>query len=723
MRQVLQSLGNGEIELADVPCPSAKPGHLLIQSRATLISAGTERMLMEFGKASLLEKARQQPDKVREVMNKMATDGVVSTLQTVRERLDQQLPLGYCNAGVVLDVGTGVSHFHPGDRVVSNGSHAEIVCVPKNLCAKIPDGVSDEEASFTVLSSIGLQGVRLVQPTLGENIVVYGLGLIGLLTVQLLRASGCNVLGVDLNPNRLAIAQEFGASTVNPREGSDPTTVANSWTGGEGVDGVLVTAAAKTDEIMHQAAQMCRKRGRIVLIGVVGLNLQRSDFYEKELTFQVSCSYGPGRYDEAYEQQGQDYPRGFVRWTEQRNFEAVLDMLASCRLNTDRLTTHRFPFTEAGRAYEAMSSDPLSLGIVMQYHGEPDLSPKVALPAKEQAAGSAAVLGVMGTGNFTKATLLPALAKTEARIGYISASVNGANAKHLAKKYGADNAVTDYRLMLHDDRVQAVLIATQHHLHARFIEEALQANKHVFVEKPLAMNVDEVAQVIDCVRACPDRQLMVGFNRRFSPHTLKIQQLLQGRSEPLAMTMTINAGMIPPSHWVQDPAKGGGRIVGEACHFIDLMACLADAKVQTVSAIMMGPSITVPEDKMAIALGFEDGSVGTINYFANGSKAYPKEQLEVFSEGRVLRLENFRRTTGFGFSGFRKFTTRRLDKGHEAELANFVERISQGGEPLISLDELVNVTLASFAAVTAARENRVVNLDDEYALSLRPQSS
>ncbi len=713
MRQVLQNLRSGQTAVEEVPAPPPPRGGLLIQTRASLISAGSERTLVEFSKGSLISKARSQPEKVRQVLDKIKTDGLLPTLEAVFSKLDEPMPLGYCNAGVVLKVGPGVTEFRPGDRVVSNGAHAEIVAVPRNLCAKIPEGVGDEQAAFTVLASIGLQGIRLLGPALGEKVAVYGLGLIGLLSVQLLRASGCEVLGIDINPDRAKLAEGYGARTVNAAAGADAVAAASAWTDGKGADGVLITAAAKTDEIVHQSAQMCRKRGRIVLVGVVGLNLRRSDFYEKELSFQVSCSYGPGRYDPAYEQLGQDYPYGFVRWTEQRNFEAVLEALRTGRLKVDELITHRFALTEAGQAYAKVAADPSALGVILEYPERAERSPRVqvaaAPEAKQAAPAGQAAVGVIGAGSFSKMVLAPCLRKTPARVAYV-ADINGPAARHLAGKLAAQQAVSDYRLILEDPSVNAVIIAVGHDLHARFVCETLRAGKHCFVEKPLAMNEGELEAVSQAFRAAGDRQLMVGFNRRFSPHTARIMRLLAGRSQPLCMNMTVNAGLVPPEHWVHDPLRGGGRIIGEGCHFIDLLAHLAGSGVRSVSAAMMGPGVPVREDKMSIVLAFEDGSVGTVNYFANGSKSYPKEILEVFSQGRVLRLENFRRVRGYGFAGFRSFKTWRQDKGHSAEFAAFVERVGASGPPLIPFAELANVTRASFAAMESARTGRTVHL-------------
>lgn len=710
MKQVLQNLRTGRIEIAQLPCPKVSPGSLLVQTKASLISAGTERMLVEFSKANIVSKARQQPDKIKQVLNKMKTDGLMPTLEAVFRKLDEPLPLGYCNAGVVLEVGAEVYDINPGDRVANNGPHAEVVCVPRNLCAKMPDSVNDEKASFTILASIALQGLRLVEPTLGEKFIVFGAGLVGLLTIQLLKANGCHVLAVDLNSKRLQIAERFGAQTVDLSAGGDPIAAAKAWTNGKGVDGVLVTASAKTDEIMHQAAQSCRKRGRIILVGVVGLNLRRSDFYEKELTFHVSCSYGPGRYSEEYEQHGHDYPLGYVRWTERRNFEAVLDMLSSGNLNVGPLITHRYNLQNALRAYETIESDPSALGVILQYGEEVDRAPTVQVTQTSITGSRQCVVGLIGAGNFAVSTILPCLKKTGSRLKGVAGKTHAAAVQHAAKKFGIEQATTDYRQILDDNEVNAVFIVTSHDTHARFIIEALRVGKHVFVEKPLAIREDELLSIQVEVKQHPDKLLMVGFNRRFSPHTVKIRELLACRSGPLCMNVTVNAGEIPAHHWTQDPERGGGRVIGEACHFIDVLSCIADSPIRSVSAIMVGEGPAVREDKMAIILEFADGSIGTVNYFANGAKSFPKETLQIFSDGRVLLLENFRVTRGFGFKSFKKFKTRKQDKGHTAEIARFIQHVVNGGEQLISYEELENVTRSAFAAIRAARERTRVTL-------------
>lgn len=712
MKQILQNLRSGETKLADLPSPSCTKNTLVIRTTHSLISAGTERMLVEFSKGGFLAKARTQPEKVKQVLDKIRTDGLVPTVETVFKRLDEPMPLGYCNVGRVVEVGSAVTGYKVGDLVASNGSHAEVVCVPQNLCARVPENVSPEQATFTVLGAIGLQGIRLAKPTLGEKFVVYGAGLIGLVTVQLLRASGCEVLAVDLADKRLEMAQSFGAQVCNGGK-ADPVAVAGSWTEGTGVDGVIITASAKSDEIVHQSAEMCRKRGRIVLVGVVGLNLRRSDFYEKELTFQVSCSYGPGRYDDAYEQKGQDYPPGFVRWSEQRNFKAVLDAMATGRLDVSALITDRIPFEEAEKAYAKISSDPSTLGVVLEYSGRPETGQTIVVHQAPSRPESACVAAMIGAGNFAKMTMGPALAKTKARLKYVAARTKSAAARHIAEKYGFENATTDIDAIWNDQEVNTVFIATGHNSHAALVQKALEAGKHVFVEKPLCLTREELDAIVATYNQCCATSplfLMVGFNRRFSPHVQKIREILAGRGEPLAMNFTCNAGIIPPGSWVHDPEVGGGRIIGEACHFIDLLAYVADSPVVSVAAFQMEKGVAVKEDKMTIALRFEDGSVGTVNYFGNGSRQYPKETLEIFSDGRVLRMENFRRTEGYGFGKFKRFKTRSQDKGHGAQFGAFVDRVIAGGEPLISMDELVNATLATLAAVTSANEGKMVHL-------------
>lgn len=710
MKQVLQSLRTGKTEVANVPCPAVRPGHLLIRTTTTLVSAGTERMLVSFGQASLLGKARAQPDKVRQVLEKIKTDGLAPTLEAVFNKLDQPLPLGYCNVGVVMEVGAGVTGFAAGDRVVSNGKHAEVVSVPKNLCCRIPDDVSDEEAAFTVLGAIGLQGIRLAEPTLGESFVVTGLGLIGLLTVQLLRAHGCRVLGLDFDRQKLELARRCGASVVNLAEGEDPIAAANAFSRGRGIDGVLITASTSSSEPVHQAATMCRKRARIVLVGVTGLELARADFYEKELSFQVSCSYGPGRYDPVYEEQGIDYPPGFVRWTEQRNFEAVLDMLASNRLETGTLVSHRFGIAQAEEAYTLVTGEAPSLGILLTYPGpdeQTDASlrnPTVPL-ALSAAPKGRTTLGFIGSGNYASSVLIPAFKATGARLRAVASSA-GVTGLQAARKFGFELTTTDIDQLLTDPEIDAVIITTRHDTHAALTIAALGAGKHVFVEKPLALSMDELARIRSAWEAAGDRILMVGFNRRFAPQIQRMRALLDGIGEPKAMVMTVNPGAIPPNHWTQDPKVGGGRIVGEACHFIDLLRFLAGSPICDVQASALGGSAGGPatDDKASITLRFVDGSLGTIHYLANGHKSFPKERLDIFGGGRILQLDNFRRLTGFGWPGFRKLNLWKQDKGQRQCAAAFVRALSQGGTTSpISCEEIMEVSQVTIAAAAALR--------------------
>lgn len=712
MKQVLQSLSDGVTSVAEVPCPQVRPGHVLIRTSRSLVSAGTERMLVEFGKAGLLEKARQQPDKVKDVLNKMRADGLLTTLDAVRSKLDAPLTLGYCNSGRVLETGPGVTGFQRGDRVVSNGSHAEVVCVPQNLCAKVPGNVNDEAAAFTVLASIGLQGIRLAQPTLGEHFVVTGLGLIGLVTVQLLRAHGCHVLGIDMDRTKLELARGFGAETVDLSTGEDPLAKAEVFSRGRGVDGVIITASTKSNEPVHQAAEMCRQRGRIVLVGVVGLELSRADFYEKELTFQVSCSYGPGRYDPAYEEEGHDYPIGFVRWTEQRNFEAVLDMLAAGRLDVQPLISHRFPIEDAASAYALLTSGGSSLGILLEYPTESEEADTQLRARRVRYTRSAPAgpvrLGVVGAGNYASRVLLPAFAKAGAEIVTIASS-GGVSGSYAARKFGAHETTTDTDAVLSDKRVNAIIIVTRHNSHARLASRALEAGKHVFVEKPLGMTHEELEEIEAALDSATRDGvapiLTVGFNRRLAPHIVRMKELLAALTGPKCMLMTVNAGPIPADHWTQDPEVGGGRIIGEGCHFIDLLRHIAGAPIASIEGRCVGPAASTPvrDDKATITLVFEDGSIGTVHYFANGHKAYPKERLEVFCDGRVLIMDNYRRLYGYGWSGLARLPAFRQDKGQEAWAAEFVRRVTNGEGPPIAVDELFEVSRATVEVGLALR--------------------
>jgi len=707
MRQVLQNLKTGRTELLDVPCPVPAPGTLLIRTRRSLISAGTERMVVDFSSASLLEKARQQPDRVKQVLTRARTDGVVATIEAVRSRLDQGLPMGYCNVGSVIGVGDCVTDYAIGDRVVSNGRHAEVVCVPVNLCAKIPDGVSDDEAAFTVIGAIALQGLRLAQPTLGETAVVIGLGLVGLMCVQLLRASGCRVLGIDKDPNRTELARAFGASTCDLARGEDPISIAADITQGLGVDFVLVAAATDSSDPISQAATMCRKRGRIVLVGVTGLELSRADFYAKELTFQVSCSYGPGRYDPAYEQAGRDYPIGFVRWTEQRNFTAVLDMLAQKRVDVAPLISERYALDRADEAYSSLGETPAPIGILLEYVDEAARSDRdlmdavvgVEVETVGAGTGEPPALAFIGAGNYANRILIPAFRKTRAHLRTI-ASQGGLSGAQSRQRFGFVYATTDVDAVLGDPEIDAVVVATRHDSHAELVIRALEAGKHVFAEKPLCLTTSELERIEHVYQTVSVRSastsehpmrpvLMVGFNRRFAPQVRKIKSLLSSLTGPMSFIVTVNAGRLPADHWTQQASVGGGRVIGEACHFLDLLRFLAGSPITVANRHALRAT---PQDTVTLELAFADGSIGSIHYFANGSTSFPKERVEVFASGRVLQLDNFRVLRGFGWPDFAVSKLWRQDKGQIDCASAFINAIVEGGEPPIPSSEIFEVS-------------------------------
>ena len=695
MKQIFQSLKTGAISIENVPIPMQQKGQLLIATRKTLVSAGTERMMLDFGKGNWIQKARQQPDKVKMVLDKIRTDGLSATMDSVNSKLEQPLALGYCNIGVVIgDSGTEMG-YRVGDRIVSNGKHAEVVSVPKNLCAKVPDNVTDECAAFTVLGAIGLQGIRLAQPGLGECVVVIGLGLIGLITVQLLVAQGCRVLGIDFDEAKLALARQFGAETASAQD--DVVTAAYSFSRGRGVDAVLIAASTRSNDPIHDAAQMCRKRGRIILIGVTGLNLSRADFFEKELSFQVSCSYGPGRYDPAYEEHGNDYPVGYVRWTEQRNFEAVLDMMATGKLNVEPLISHRFALEDAASAYDLLTSGTPSMGIILGYTSRPEEDEPLV---KAQPTGLSAVLPsgrasiiMLGAGNYAGRTLAPAFANAGAFLDTV-VSANGSNAAFIGRKYGFANVGSDDLTALQAGNANIAVIATRHNLHAAQVVAALQAGKHVFCEKPLCLTVPELDLIEKQCAESPNQLLMIGFNRRFAPHIIKMKELLDSVDAPKSFIMTVNAGEIDPTHWTQDRNIGGGRIIGEACHFVDLLRFLAGATIEEVQATTLGPhpALQVRDDKCTVTMRFANGSVGTIHYLANGNKAFPKERLEVFSGGKIIALDNFLKMTGMGWSTFKSMRLLRQSKGADACVRAFVSAVEEGKSCPIPLNEVLEIS-------------------------------
>ncbi len=698
MKQVLQDMRKGTTILEEAPAPNVKSGSLLISTTKSLVSAGTERMLVDFGRSSYIEKAKQQPDKVKMVMNKVRTDGLITTVDAIKSKLSQPLPLGYCNVGVVTRVGKGVEGFKTGDRIVSNGPHADVVRVVKNLCAKIPDSVSDETAAFTVVSSIGLQGMRLANPTLGESFVVIGVGLIGLLIVQMLKANGCRVLAIDYDEEKLKIAKSYGAETCNSSKGEDPLMIGMLFSNNKGVDGVIITASTKSDEPISQAAKMSRKCGRIIMVGVTGMKLDRSEFYQKELSFQVSCSYGFGRGDREYEDHGKDYPYGLVRWTEQRNFEAVLEMMSNGSIDVSKLVTNRYKFEDALSAYDLLIKDKSIIGIILEYNSNKDSRYIKNTRLKEELNfdSNKPIVGFIGAGNYASRILIPAFKEAGAQLHTISSS-GGINGVTHGKLSGFCEATTETMKMISNPVINTIAVVTQHNSHAKFVSDALNAGKNVFVEKPLALTYEELKLVEESynnsAKDVKSLHLMVGYNRRFSPQVQKMKALLDSTRSPKTFMMLMNAGEIPADSWIHDVEKGGGRITGEACHFIDLMRFLADSKIISIQARKMGEDkgVEITEDKAAIILGFEDGSFGTINYLANGSSKFPKERIEVFVDGKVLQLDNFIKLKAYGWSGFNKMNLWTQDKGQKACARVFLDAINNGDKTPIPIEEIFEV--------------------------------
>lgn len=705
MKQIIQDLKSGNTILENIPTPVIKPGYVLIQTKNTLVSLGTEKMLVNFGKASYIDKARQQPEKVKQVLNKIKTDGLKPTLETVFRKLNQPLPLGYCNSGVVIGVGKGVKEFNVGDRVVSNGNHAEVVNVPENLVAKIPDNVSFEDASFTVVGAIGLQGIRLINPTFGETIVVTGLGLIGLISAQILKANGCNVIGIDFDKEKLELASSWGITAINAAE-TDVVKTVETLTNNHGADGVLITASTQTDSIISQSAQMCRKRGRVILVGVIGLNINRSDFYDKEISFQVSCSYGPGRYDSNYEEKGLDYPIGFVRWTEKRNFEAILRALSAKSLKVSELITERIELEDYNKVYDNLSKKG-AIASIINYSSTLDevLSSRVEITSN-LSSPSSGVIGIIGAGNFTSAMIVPTLSKLGANIRYIASS-KGLSGTLLAKKYGIGYSTTDFSEILNDSNTDSIIITTRHNQHAKQVLAGLSAEKHVFVEKPLAINIEDLNNILDCKQKT-EKTVTVGFNRRFSPFSQSAKGALGSDPGPINVIATMNAGEIPLEHWVQEMEQGGGRIIGEACHYIDLISYFTSSKVKSVLLAANGINPRDNTDNASILLRYNNGSLGVINYFSNGSKSYPKERIEIFQSGKNIIIDNFKQVQFFGYKnkGFKKTQ----DKGHSNQFRNWLNMIQKGGEPIIPFDSIYNTSKASILCIESLKTNSWIDV-------------
>lgn len=692
MKQLILNLHSGRVSVENIGIPLPKSGQILVRSSYSLVSLGTERMLVDFGSSNWLQRVRQHPEKVRLVMRKIMLEGVKSTLISVANKLEQPHPLGYSQTGVVVEVGKGVSGFRVGDRVATNGPHAEYVCVNENQAVRVPEGVSDEQAAFTSMGGVALQSIRLLNPTLGETVVVTGLGLIGFLVALLLKANGCKVIGLDPDREKRLLADRLGWVTMDPACGNVVGAVLE-LTGGQGTDGVIITASSGSDTLISEAARMSRKRGRIVLTGTTGLTLKRADFYEKELSFQVSCSHGPGRYEAAYEEKGLDYPIGFVRWTLNRNFQAFLQLIESGRLDVSPLITATVPINEANSLYTRMEKLP-GTGYLVKYTSEEKLDLQehrvVALGIRSEVNHGVRV-GIIGAGNFSKMTLLPALKGI--RVEAIS-SASGVSGAFLASKYQMKYSTTDYVRILEDPAIDLVIIATRHDLHAEITMQALKAGKHVLTEKPMAIFQHELEAINTVLLSGVEGNLIVGFNRRFSVYVRKVRQLLSG--DPVNIIATVNAGSLDAKSWQHDRNVGGGRIVGEACHLIDLMRYLAQSPICEVCANYAGESPDVTSDNAVVMLRFENGSTGTLHYFSNGSNEYQKERIEIYGNGKTLVLDDFRALRGFGFKGFSKMKGK-VDKGHKNMLREVVLALENGQDFPVPKDHLLNVSRASLA--------------------------
>lgn len=715
MRQLIQSYRSGEMEIVDVPPPTVRSGGMVVRTVRSLVSAGTEKMVVDLARKSLLGKARARPDLVRKVIDTARKQGVLNTLKKVQTRLDTPIPLGYSSAGVVVEVGEGVPDHRVGDRVACGGAgyanHADYAFVPRNLAARIPDGVSMEQASFATVGSIALQGVRQTEPTLGERVAVLGLGLIGQLTVQLLRANGCRVLGYDPNPRRAALARELGAHAA-VSEGLE--AAAEGFSQGRGMDAVVVAASAPNAEPLAQAGEISRLRGRVVVVGLVKMEVDRSTYYRKELDLRMSMSYGPGRYDPDFEERGFDYPIAHVRWTEQRNLEAFLELVADGSLKLEPLVTHRFEIQQALDAYSLISEgrEPF-LGVVLSYGADdeaPVRAPEKATLSTRRASGDRVRVGVVGAGSFGQSVLLPALQATGAADFSIVASAGGATARRIGEQYGFRTVTSSAEAVLASDDVDAVLILTRHDLHARYVVQALEAGKHVFTEKPLALSEEELEAVARAHAGSPGG-VLVGFNRRFAPLVEDIVAHFAGRTHPLVMHYRVNAGFLPADHWVHDPKQGGGRILGEACHFIDLCHHLAGALPTRVFAeSIAGDSRYRGDDNVAITLRFADGSIATILYTALGDSSRSKEYLEVFGEGRMAVLEDYRTLDLTADRKTERKKSANQDKGFQEEMRRFLHA-ARGGEAMpIPFQDLLGSSRATLAAVASLRTGAPVDL-------------
>jgi len=708
MKQLLQNMRDGKAVIEEVPVPTPRAGMALVKTEASLVSAGTERMVVEFAEKSLVGKARSRPDLVRQVIDKAKREGLLATARSAFDRLDQPMALGYSSAGTIVELGEDMQGFRVGQRVACAGGgyavHAEYAVVPRNLLTPLPETVDFESAAFTTLGAIALHGFRLAEPQLGETVAVIGMGLLGLLTGQIAAAAGCRVLGIDIDPKRIELASSLGLHAWLRDQVED---YAQSFTANRGFDMVIICADTPSNDPVELAGEIVRDRGRVVATGAVGLDFPRKPYYEKEISFINSRSYGPGRYDAAYEEGGKDYPIGYVRWTEGRNFEAIVDLLAIGKLQVEPLITHRFPIEKATEAYDVITdkkSEPF-LGVLLTYKSSMSdvQSSRVVLRTPTASRTSRVTLGVLGAGLFANATLLPAIKKVDGVDLVGIASAGGLHAQHAAKKFGFAYASSSDDEIINDPNINTVAILTRHDTHADLVSKALQAGKHVFVEKPLAIDSEQLSKISDQLMKTESCLLTTGFNRRFAPLARQLAEFLHVRSEALYAHYRINAGYIPLNHWTHDPEQGGGRIIGEGCHFIDFLTFLVGAAPVNVSAVALPDGGKYREDNVSMTFAFPDGSVGAVDYLANGDKSFPKERVEVFCGGKIAILDDFR-ALEMVHNGRRKTVKGAQDKGWEDEWVAFTKAIREGGNPPIPYEQIIGVTKASFAVVESIRQ-------------------
>jgi polar amino acid transport system substrate-binding protein len=721
MKQLLQNLKTGEGLVADVPAPVAQPGRVLVRAAASLVSAGTERAFVELGRKSLLGKAKERPDLVGKVLEKVKSEGLLSTLQSVREKLDESHALGYSAAGTVVEVGEGVTEFRAGDRVACAGTgyaaHAELLSVPKNLCVRLPDNVDFETAAFATLGAIALQGVRLAEPTLGESVVVIGLGLIGQLAAQLLKANGCRVFGVDLDGSKVELARSLGLDD-GCVAGAGVKQAVSKWSRGRGADAVLLTAATQSDEPVELAGEISRLRGRVVAVGLVGMNVPRAAYFQRELTLRVSMSYGPGRYDPEYEERGHDYPLPYVRWTEGRNLEAFLDLAAAGALQTAPLVTHRFRIEDAARAYQLISpggGEPY-LAVLINYDAAREIERNVANKIsnlKSQISNSQVRVGMVGAGDYARRMLLPHFRGEGVEFVSI-ATASGVTARDVGGRYGFARFVSGAEEVLAEEGVNLLVIATRHDTHAGLARRGLERGLDVFVEKPLALDDEELDSLLEAAARSRGR-LTVGFNRRFSPHAGEAREFFKGRRGPLSILYRVNAGRVPRTHWTQDAREGGGRIRGEVCHFVDFMQYLTGSHVERVYAesVSSDDREGTDDDSVFVTLKFADGSNGTIAYLAEGDRALPKERVEVFGQGRTFVIEDYRAAASYAAGRETRAKLRAQDKGQREEVRAVCAALRRGGPAPIPLADLANTTRATFRILDSLRTGEPKDVNRE----------